>query len=557
MTSIDSFINTPLLLCVGIGALLLVFLLIIKLRKTVKSSFIYFIVVGIIIFGAIYTKIAQEAFPFVVSIIAAEIVALPYAIVRAFDNPIKREEKKNAKKASEQFAINTQDYVSKQYVAELEEKHQKLTEVNKELISKVSTFFTNDNSMEGFLEYCNKLISEKVSADGCVILMADDYDNTLSVKSLTGNYPPCYKLPDDLPHKPIRVETNLRYAQFPLKENIFGDMFTEGEPVLIADSVKDPRIFQNGPEEFLKTGSYMFVPIKEKEGTVGVISLARLPQNHKFTKTEFETAIILADAIANAMKPMYSFLTYAERAELNKGGDIASKYQKDLLPAKLPVIPGLQIGCFTTPTENVVGDYYDVIVSRKDRVSFIMADVAGKGMNSLVVMLMLRAIMRLTVNTDQSASTILSWTNKGICVESSKIDHFASVSLLNYDSTTKTIQMATCGSNPVFHLDGATKTIKQISENSEPLGVDKDATYQDVTFSVNPGDIITVCTDGLIESLDENGVQYSSTRLSQLITKNCSLSAKDISAKIRDDLKKFTTNSQQYDDKSLLVIKIQ
>ena len=41
-----------------------------------------------------------------------------------------------------------------------------------------------------------------------------------------------------------------------------------------------------------------------------------------------------------------------------------------MLPAKLPVISGLSIGCFSIPAENVCGDYYDILVSRKDRISF-------------------------------------------------------------------------------------------------------------------------------------------------------------------------------------------
>ena len=52
--------------------------------------------------------------------------------------------------------------------------------------------------MESFLEYCNKLISERVGADGCVILLADDYDNTLAVKSLTGSFPPPYNDPSKI-----------------------------------------------------------------------------------------------------------------------------------------------------------------------------------------------------------------------------------------------------------------------------------------------------------------------------------------------------------------------
>ncbi len=557
MDSIDAFTNLPLLITAGLGVLLFLFLLIIKLRNTVKSSFVFYLVSGVVVAGALYSYLTEYLIYFIFSVIIAEVLMLPYLILKAFDNPQKREEKKAAKKLAEQTAAIEENEVTKAAIAAVEAKHQRLLEVNKDLVSKVSTFFSRDNSMESFLEYCNKLISEKVGADGCVILLADDYDNTLAVKSLTGSFPPPYKLPEDLPHKPLRVETNLRFAQFPFTDNIFGEIFSAKEPVFIPDSVKDPRIFQNGPEEFLKCGGYIFAPIKQQDTVVGLVALSRLPTKAKFTKDDFETAIILADAVSTSIKPLYSFLDYAEHTELNKDGNIATKYQKDLIPQKLPVIPNISIGCFSNAMENVCGDYYDVLVSRKDRISFVMADVAGKGMNSLVVMIMIRAILRLAVNTAQSASTILSWANRGICIESAKIDHFASVALINYNSTTNEAQISTCGNNPVFIYSAAEKNFKQISLASEPMGVEKDTQFHDIDVKLNSGDIIVTCTDGLLESLNENGVQYAVENLSKVVIRNSQQNAKDISARVKDDLKRYCGSTQQYDDQSILVIKIQ
>lgn len=555
--SIDSFIDVPLIVC-AIAALLVIALLItIKLRNTSKVSFIFFLMAGVILVGSLYCYYEEQYIYFVFATILTQLVLLPYLVFKAFDNPKKREEKRAAKRNAELAASRDNDMVSKAVIAEIEEKNQKLINTNKDLISKLSTFFSSDNSMENFLEYCNDLITERVTADGCVILLADDYDNTLAVKSFKGAFPPPYKLPDDLPHKPIRVETNLRFAQFQLKNNIFGDIFTAGEPSLITDSVKDPRVYQNGPEDFLRCGSYIFAPIKQKETVVGLIALARKPDQEPFTKEDFDSAVILTDAISTTMKPLYSFLEYAEHTELSKDGSIATKYQKDLLPPKLPVIQGLQIGCFSNPVENVCGDFYDIIVSRRDKVSFVMSDVAGKGMNSLIVMIMIRAILRLAVNTNQTAATILSWANRGICLESSKIDHFASVALINYNATTKEAEIATCGNNPVFIYTASDKSLKQISIPTEPMGVTKDTVYKDEVIHLNSGDILITCTDGLLESLNENGVQYSIDNLKKVIIKNCNSAAKDITNRVKDDLKKYCGIAQQYDDQSLLVIKIQ
>lgn len=556
MTSIDSFIGFPLLVVAILSVILILFLSIIKIRKTANISFVTFISTALIAIGALISYFMGYYMYFVITAIIAMVVITPYLIIKIFDTPERKKAVEQKKAEAAAVAARSQDSVSKAELNALETKYQRLIDVNKELISKLSSFFSNDNSMENYLEYCNGLLTEKISADGCVILIADEYDNTLAVKSFKGSFPPPYKLPEDLPHKPIRVETNLRFAQFQLKDNIFGDIFTGGEPVLIEDSVKDPRVFQNGPEDFLRCGSYIFVPIKQQEGVIGVVALARKPENTPFNRKDFEDATILTDAISTTMKPLYSFLAYAEHTELNKDGSIASKYQKTMMPAKLPVISGLSIGCFTNPMESVCGDYYDVIASRRDRISFIMTDVAGKGMNSLIVMIMIRAILRLAVNTNQDTSTILSWTNRGICSESSKIDHFASVALINYDSTNKEAEVSTCGNNPVFLYSSGDKSLKQISTPSEPLGVSKDAIYKNIKLNLQKGDIIITCTDGVIEALNENGVQYSTENLKKVIIKNSNANAKEISNKIKDDLKKYCGITQQYDDQSLLAIKI-
>lgn len=557
LITIDTFIDIPLLICALSSFILLSLIFIMKIKRTSKVSIVFFIALAIILAGSFYCYYEEHYIYFVFAIISAQIISLPYLIFKAFDNPKKREAKKAAKKTAEITISKDNDMVSKAVIAQIEEKNKRIIDTSKDIISKMSTFFSSENSMENFLEYCNDLLTQRINADGCVILVPDDYDNTLAVKSFKGSFPPPYKLPDDLPHKPIRVETNLRFAQFQMQDNIFGEIFTTGEPALISDSIKDPRIYQNGPEDFLRCGSYIFTPIKQVDETIGVIALSRNPDKEKFSKDDFETALILADAVSTAMKPLYSFLDYAEHTELNKGGSIASKYQKDLLPAKLPVIPGIQIGCFSNPAENVCGDFYDMIVSRRDRVSFVMADVAGKGMNSLIVMIMIRAILRLAVNTAQSAATILSWANRGICLDTSKIDHFASIALINYDSTTKTAEIATCGNNPVYLYTVSTKEITQISTPTEPMGVTKETVFKDFKLNMNSGDIIVTCTDGLLESLNENGVQYSSENLKKVITKNSTLNAKDLTNRIKDDLKKYTGIAQQYDDQSVLVIKIQ
>ena len=238
-----------------------------------------------------------------------------------------------------------------------------------------------------------------------------------------------------------------------------------------------------------------------------------------------------------------------------KEAEIASKIQEMLHPAKLPALPGIQLGTIWNPEEGVCGDYYDVIVSRRDRVSFVMSDVAGKGINSVIVMSMLRAMIRLVVNTRKTAGTILEWVNHGIAAESFSTDHFASCALINYDPIKKVAEIATGGTTPVFYYSKEKNEIKQISTPSEPIGVDKESQYKDILQDIKTGDILITYTDGLVEALNEQGTQYPKESLLKIVSSNANSTGKDIANLVKSDIKKFIGNSSLHDDQSLLVIK--
>jgi phosphoserine phosphatase RsbU/P len=556
--SIDSFINTPTIISVAVGFILFFLLFVIKIRNTKKISFIFYLILGVYIIGSIYACASQHTIYLVFTLLLCEVLLLPYLILSVCSNPEKKELKAKLKLKSKTESLERQTTsISKTALDTAEEKFNRIIEVNNQFTATATKMFTAPDSMNHFLDYLNKELTEKTHADGCAILIADEFDNILAVKSMSGTFPPPYKLPEDLPHKPLRVETSFKFAQFPLSDNIFGDIATSKEPALIEKSSSDPRIYQNGPEDFLECGSYIFIPIKLQNEVIGVAAVSRNPGKDCFTAEEFETAKIITNASGSALRLLYSFLEYSEHQESTKEGDTASKFQKLLLPSKFPVISKLSIGSFSNQTENVCGDYYDVLVSRKDRISFVMIDVAGKGMNSLIIMVMIRAMLRLIINTPQSAATILSWANRGICLENTTTDHFASIALINYNSITNEAQIATCGINPVFRYSAAAGTVTRLSENSEPLGVAKETVYKDITIKLEKGDILITCTDGLLESLNEFGVQYSTTNLSKVIETNHLLSGHDIADRVKDDIKKFCGNAQQYDDQSIMVIKLQ
>lgn len=545
----DSFAYLPLLVATGAAFITIIILAANRERYhpvVITLHIICAILVGIV---AVYTVINPLIFPIAVVLACSTILMLAAAVTNRVTRPREPKEKKVVQVQEVAETTSTENLEPVSGSVSLLEAGKNFTLIASEALAK-------EADLVPLLDSINASLIFETHAHGGAILLVDGFEDVLAVKSLAGDFPPPYRLPEDLPHKVIRVETNFRFSQFPLTETIFGAVACSGRGELITDPLSDIRIIQNGPEDFLKCGSYIFIPLKIKETVIGVVALARRYGEVAFTQREYDIASILADYASSAIKIVYSYQEVMEHAELTKEGDIACKLQATLPPKLLPTIPGLSLGSFQRIADGICGDYYDIIPARKDRISFVLADVAGKGMTSLMVMVMLRAMLRLTVNTTQSAATILSWANRGIASETT-IDHFASVALINYDGEQKKIQIATAGTTPILLYHAATGEMEKISQMSDPVGVEKKTEYQDKDFAVETDDIIITYTDGVIEAPNSRGLQYSKERLLEVIVNNKHLSGKEIAEHVKTDILKFTGVDNQHDDQTLLIIKVQ
>ena len=547
----DAISYIPLFGTAVVALAIAVLLTVIKIRKTAKVSFISYFAIAVLIFACIYTASHPGMLIFALLLLFTSILFIPYCIMLAFGKP---QEFVKAEELEEEVVEEKPEVI----VEEIQAEKIDLIQKGKAFVALAADSFSNKDGMQTLLDAINATCIEVTKANGGAILMVDEFEDLITVKSFNGDFPPPYKLPEDLPHKPLRVSTSFKYAQFPLRDNIFGEVATAGKAELIPDPKMDERIFENEPEDFLKLGSYIFLPLRmpNRDVVVGVLALSRNPEVDPFTEQEFDWAQTLAGFAESALKTALNFKQYTEKQELTKEADIASNLQLTLLPKKLPPLAGLNIGTYTEHTSGVCSDIYDVIPARQDRIAFIMMDVAGKGMNSLIVMAMIRAMFRLIVNTTQTAGTILSWANRGICSEPNA-DHFASIALINYDPTKKKVQLATGGSVPVYRYNVAKGAVEKVSVTCEPVGIEKTTTYKDIEFTANQGDIIICYTDGLVEALNAQGQQYSLASLSNIIKANAKLPGKDIANLVKTDIKKFIGNETLRDDQTLLVIKIQ
>ena len=90
-----------------------------------------------------------------------------------------------------------------------------------------------------------------------------------------------------------------------------------------------------------------------------------------------------------------------------------------------------------------------------------------------------------------------------------------------------------------------------------PIGLFGSEEFTLTEFSLDPGHVLVIYSDGVAEATDLSGTEYGADRLRALISENCqqqSLDASTLLAVCRDDLQAFRQNGSKTDDVTLFVL---
>lgn len=394
---------------------------------------------------------------------------------------------------------------------------------------------------------------DKTGADGGIVLLTEEFEEIVAVRALIGRFPPPFKLPESLPRDEERVRDHIRHARFRIGEGLFGEVTRAGTSLFIPDAGSDDRIAHNGDEAWLSLHSLMAAPLIMRDRIIGAIAVSRVGED-SFSERNFDRLKLLASFGSIAVSNAYTFLEAAERGDIEREAAIAEEIQRTILPRKLPNFPGLSLGAVSSPARGVYSDYYDVIPTRPGRVVLAFGDVAGKGVSAGLVMVMIRSILHLIVNSAKDMATLLSWINRGITGKVD-IDHFATLGLLAIDTGTGEIEYANAAHQPLLIYRRDVEALETVDIKSIPIGVERGTAYSARHLKLKAGDIVLLYSDGVIETMDEQGRQFGRKNLGAALVSNRELPARELAEAIRDEVKRFSGLAHQHDDQTLLVVK--
>ncbi|MBN2533860.1 MAG: AAA family ATPase [Spirochaetales bacterium] len=289
------------------------------------------------------------------------------------------------------------------------------------------------------------------------------------------------------------------------------------EPVILSnaaetgDFTNDPYIMEH------KIKSVLCVPILNQGKLTGLLYFENNLSSDAFTPARIQVLKILSSQIAISIDNARLYANLEDKVkertgELNKAMNslwgemqLAKKIQTVLLPEK-PRIKGYELAAYMEPAASVGGDYYDVVNTQAaDWV--IIGDVSGHGVPAGLIMMMVQTAIHTTLGQAPGIgpSELLTRVNGTITGNIRKMgdNKYMTIHALSVNAKG---EVTFAG----MHLDiliyrASANTVERIATNGVWIGLidNIDSINKDRKFTMQPGDMLLLHTDGINEAWEK------------------------------------------------------
>jgi phosphoserine phosphatase RsbU/P len=233
---------------------------------------------------------------------------------------------------------------------------------------------------------------------------------------------------------------------------------------------------------------------------------------------------------------------------------IGREIQESLIVAHLPHFEELDVATWYLPAKEVGGDFYDLF-EKDHHVALVMADTSGKGISACLYSLSVRSMLRSFSQDSSDLSEILVKTNRLFCLDCQDTGIFVTLWMGLYDRKKRVLHYVSAGHYPAF-LKKKKQGLLELHTSSMALGVQMENSFPFESISLEKGDLLFLYTDGVFDAMGKEEEAFGRKRLKKFLISNDKTTSEEWSTALIEEIEEFTKGMPQYDDMTLMVIRI-
>ncbi|WP_051940011.1 SpoIIE family protein phosphatase [Phaeacidiphilus oryzae] len=252
--------------------------------------------------------------------------------------------------------------------------------------------------------------------------------------------------------------------------------------------------------------STLVVPLRARGIALGLLVLGRAGRREAFDRDEQAFAVEVADRAGASLE---NARLYARERSA------ALMLQRSLLPQTVPQPPGVEVAYRYVPAASgteVGGDWFDVVPLPRERTALVVGDVMGHSLRAAATMGRLRTAVRTLAGLDLPPAELLQHVHDlaDDLAQGPEEALIATVVYAVYDPEQRRLTIASAGHTPPVLVEptepgslngplpgGRTRVLS--TDSGAPIGVGG-VPFTATEFTVAPGDLLMLYTDGLVES---------------------------------------------------------
>jgi len=358
------------------------------------------------------------------------------------------------------------------------------------------------------------------------------------------------------------VKANVAFGEactqrtFALSEGLVGYAALHGEPVIVGDVSKDSRYVPCLED----VRSEVVVPLMLKERCIGVLDVASAELDAFSTKdVQILTPLANIAAVAIENARLYEAVA-ANEHRLEKEVRFAQRVQLALMPQELPKrLRGVDVAARFDAARELGGDFHDFLTPEPNGLVVALGDVSGKGAPAALYsafageLVRGRTYRRRYTSVQSSPAGVLAAMNN-ILHERQLEEYYCTLCYASFDFKRRIVTLANSGLP--YPIRCTADGCAQVDLPGVPLGSFSGTTYDEATFSLATGDVFVICSDGIFEAMNEDGEEFTASRLMEVVERTRDGSAKAMVDAIYDAVEAFRGEAIQNDDMTAVAIKI-
>jgi PAS domain S-box-containing protein len=345
--------------------------------------------------------------------------------------------------------------------------------------------------------------------------------------------------------------------RYPDPASPFGgsDVIRSGRPELVPEIAADrleAMAFDAEHLELLQAlglRSSLIVPIRSSGRTHGAIALFFGDSGRRFGDADLVVATALAARVGLHIE---NARLYGERAH------VADTLQQSLLPAELPLIPGIEIAARYRPAggENEVGgDFYDVFASEEGVWTVVIGDVSGKGPEAAALTALARHTLYAVALGERSPARNLAMLDEAMR-RRSRGPAFCTVAYARLcPGREQTMVTLASGGHPPPLILRASGAVEWVELPGTLVGILDDARFEDREVGLGAGDLLLLYTDGAVE-LRRRDLAFGDRQLEAIVREHAGMTAEQVVDAVARRIEEELQDGAARDDLALLAVRV-